>query len=32
MTSMIVVFDQHAQSVVAAVLGPLESEPALHPE
>ena len=27
----IIAFDQHAQSVVAAVLGPHESEPALHP-
>ena len=27
----IVAFDQHAQSVVAAVLGPTTSEPALHP-
>ena len=30
-STTIIAFDQHAQSVMAAVLGPSEAEPALHP-
>jgi transposase len=30
-STTIIAFDQHARSVVAAVLGPLDAEPALHP-
>jgi hypothetical protein len=29
-STTIIAFDQHAQSVMAAVLGPHESEPAVH--
>ena len=29
-STTIIAFDQHAQSVMAAVLGPREAEPALH--